>query len=188
MKNSMYTYSLRQGLAKQLSNLAQRLSISPQTLIEGIVEEYLHGHTPSKKFTEQRAFTRVQVKVPALVYTQDESGSYGRYQAARLLNITPGGVAIACKEGKLCGRVASDYEGELPFELMFSISNDMYPIWFKCKSKRVQFKGPEVLIGAEIMESDKASKAQLQEIYEQSFCEEQICIIPTVNKHSQCTS
>ena len=169
MKPQPLTYSIRQGLAKQLSRLAQKLSISPQILLESIIEKYLLEHHTKYNRVEKRAFSRVPVGVPALVYMENEAGSYGRYQAAHLKDIAPGGIGLSCTEGKFCGRVASEYAKGLSFELMFSLPESKHPIWFKCKSKRVQLVENGIHIGAEITEADGASKSQLTALYETSY-------------------
>ncbi len=157
-------------LAKALVDAAEELNKSPQSLLEGLVDQYIARHKAFRDGTsERRSFARMQISLPAIVYVEDSEGNAVRYQPATIRDVSPGGLGFTCGGKKLCGKMADDCHIGFTFELIFSLSDEMQPVRFRCRSQRVELVGEELLVGAVIEEADPVGNQLYQQVFEQGL-------------------
>ncbi|MBG0789714.1 MAG: PilZ domain-containing protein [Desulfovibrionaceae bacterium] len=165
------TYSLSGELAEALEIMAAKVDSSPEALLESIVAQYAgrHGGLPDGA-EERRAFPRVDISIPAMVYIEEDGEASVRYQPARIRDVSPGGMRIVCSGRKLCGRLASDFAPDVEFDVIFSFSEDMKPIRFRCRAARMEVVAEELHIGTRIVSSDAEGGALYDKIVSSGLC------------------
>lgn len=157
-------------LAQDLAAAAEDLDTSAQSLLEGMVDQFVSRHKLCRsQGGERRSFARLQISLPAIVYVEDSEGNAVRYQPAMIRDVSPSGLGFSCGGKKLCGRVAEECHTGVTFELIFSLSDEMQPVRFKCRSQRVEVVDDELLVGAVIEEADPVGNQLFQKVFEQSL-------------------
>ena len=157
-------------LAEDLKAAADEINSSPQALLEGLVDQFVARHKAFKSGSdERRSFARMQISLPAIVYVEDSEGNAVRYQPATIRDISPSGLGFSCGGKKLCGRLADECYTGFTFELIISLSDEMQPVRFRCRSQRVQLVGDELMVGAVIEEADPVGNQLYQKVYEQGL-------------------
>lgn len=163
MGEDIRKYCINNELALKLERVAAELGMSTQLVLEGILEQYVARRAMARdNGDESRTFARMRLSLPAMVYFEDESGVYGRYQSATIRDISPNGLGVSCSGLRFCGKLVNEQGSDFPFELMFSVSERMIPIRFKCRSRRVEVVGEELHVGATIEGTDPESNELLQ--------------------------
>ena len=161
------TYRIEGKLAEALESAAKEIKTSPQSLLEGLVDQFVARHKVFRNgVDERRSFARMQISLPAIVYVEDSEGNAVRYQPAVIRDVSPGSLGFSCGGKKLCGRMAEDCHAGFGFELIFSLSDEMQPVRFKCRSQRVELVGDELLVGAVIEEADPVGNQLYQKVFE----------------------
>lgn len=167
---SQKKYSVDGDLARRLDVIAAKSEFSPDELLKSIVGQYVNRHESSQEGEERRAFRRVDISIPAMIYVEEDGGTSVRYQPATIRDVSPGGMRVVCSGRKLCGRLASEYSPDLMFEVIFSFSEQMRPMRFRCKAARIELVGEELHIGARIIESGAEGRELYQKIVESDLC------------------
>lgn len=164
-------YRVSGELAESLEIMAAKVDSSPEILLTSIVSQYLgrHAGLPEGE-AERRAFKRVDISIPAMIYLEEEGDVSVLYQAASIRDVSPGGMRVVCSGRKLCGRLASEYAAAVEFDVIFSFSEDMKPVRFRCKSARMEIMDEELHIGARIIGSDAEGKALYDRIVCSDLC------------------
>ena len=164
-------YCVAGDLARRLEIIAGKIESTPDNLLTSLVDQYVSRHVDfSADRDERRAFKRVDISIPAMIYVEEEGGAAVRYQPANIRDVSPGGMRVVCSGIKLCGRLASEYSNDMQFEVIFSFSEDMKPIRFRCKALRIELKNDELHIGARIIESDAEGQELYQRIVSSDLC------------------
>lgn len=168
MKTTDYTYKTSDQTGRRLEKAAEEMGIGAQELLEGIVDQYLYYRDLSKIHgSDQRAFNRMHLSIPAMVYVMDISGTHGKYQAATIRDISHKGLGISCKASAFGGSLGNRDADTLNFEIFFSIDEEKFPLRFSCKAKRIDPIGDELHVGAIFEMTDPASNDMLRCLLEQ---------------------
>lgn len=166
------SYSLSGELAETLEIMAAKVDSTPEVLLKSIVAQYVgqHGGLP-EGVEERRAFARVDISIPAMIYVEEDGGASVLYQPASIRDVSPGGMRVVCSGRKLCGRLASDFAADFEFDVIFSFSEEMRPVRFRCRSVRMEIVDEELHIGARIISSDGDGKALYDRIVGSALCD-----------------
>jgi hypothetical protein len=163
-------YLVSGELAESLEIMAAKVDSTPEALLASIVSQYLGRHVVPEGAEERRAFRRVDISIPAILYLEEDGKASVRYQPANIRDVSPGGMRVVCSGRKLCGRLASEYASGLEFEVIFSFSEDMKPVRFRCKSVRMEVVNKDLHIGARIIGSDAEGKAMYDRVVDSDLC------------------
>lgn len=165
------SYSLSGDVAEALEILAAKVDAEPEALLKSIVTQYVgqHGGLPEGS-EERRAFRRVEISIPAMLYVEEDGEASVLYQPARICDVSPGGMRLVCAGRKLCGRLVTDFAADLEFDVIFSFSEEMKPVRFRCRSVRMELVDEELHIGARIIASDGEGKALYDKIVGSGLC------------------
>ena len=165
------SYSLSGELAETLEVMAAKVDTTPEALLKSIVAQYVghQGELPEGR-EERRAFPRVDISIPAMLYVEEDGEASVLYQPARIRDVSPGGMRVVCSGRKLCGRMASDFAADFEFDVIFSFSEDMRPVRFRCRAARMEVVDEELHIGARIVSSDGEGKALYDKIVNSGLC------------------
>ena len=151
--------------------MAAKADSTPEALLKSIVRQYMGRHAgPPKGQEERRAFKRLDISIPAMIYFEEDGESSVLYQPATIRDVSPGGMRVACVGRKLCGRLASELSGTLEFDVIFSFSDEMEPVRFRCRSARMEVVEEELHIGARIIGSDAEGKVLYEKIAASDLC------------------
>ncbi len=153
-------------LARRLEHSAEEIGIEAQVLLEGLVDQFLSRRESAQRGGEHRAFARMSLSLPAMMYFEDKAGGYGRYLAATVRDISPQGLGITCRDQSFGDGVTSVRGGGFGFDIMFSVSGDMPPVRFRCRSRRIDVVDDAVHIGAVIEFADQESTDQIERLIE----------------------
>ena len=163
-------YLVSGELAESLETMAAKVDSTPEALLTSIVSQYLGRNVVPEGAGERRAFRRVDISIPAMIYLEEDGEASVLYQPASIRDVSPGGMRVVCSGRKLCGRLASDYASGLEFDVIFSFSEDMKPVRFRCRSTRMEIVDEELHIGARIIGSDAEGKAMYDRIVDSELC------------------
>lgn len=168
---SQNKYYLSGELAKRLEIIAGEVDSTPEDLLKSIVCQYVGRHSGFlKSCDERRAFKRVDISIPAMVYLEEDGESSVRYQPAHIRDVSPGGMRVVCSGRKLGGRLASDCGTDFEFEVIFTFSEDMNPVRFRCRAVRLEVVEDEFHIGSRIIGSDVEGRDLYDRIVSSSLC------------------
>lgn len=163
-------YSISGELAESLEVMAAKVESTPEALLKSIVAQYLGKDEVPPEGEERRAFKRVDISIPAMIYVEEDGDASVLYQPATIRDVSPGGLRVVCAGRKLCGRLVSDFAVGLEFDVIFSFSEDMKPVRFRCKSARMEVEGEELHVGARIIGSDAEGKALYDKVVDSDLC------------------
>ncbi|GFM33181.1 PilZ domain-containing protein [Desulfovibrio subterraneus] len=167
MKTINYTYKISNEIGRRLECAAEEMGIASQELLDGIVDQFLYYRELSKTHgSDQRAFNRMHLSLPAMIYMKDTNGTHGKYQAATIRDISHIGLGLSCKDTAFGGTLRNSNSDTLDFEVFFSIGEDRLPLRFNCKAKRIDALGDELHVGAIFEMTDLDSKERLRSLLE----------------------
>lgn len=169
--SSQKEYCVAGELAEKLEIIAAEVASSPEELLRSIVSQFVGRHTGfADSDSERRAFERVDISIPAMLYVEEDGGASVRYQPASIRDVSPGGMRVVCTGSSLCGRLISDFSADFEFEVIFSFSEEMKPVRFRCRAARIEVLEEELHIGARIVGSDAEGQALYQRIVNSDLC------------------
>jgi hypothetical protein len=136
---------------------AERQTIS--AVIETILYNYLKGKKALNSLEhEKRKYTRKQVSLPAFI--MDASLQAKEFKTGKVLDISLGGIRLSIPRGMNMSVCTDDEAIEL--HIIFTLPEATQPINVKCKPHRVSECGPDIHVGAAIVDSDFQSYQTLQ--------------------------
>lgn len=164
-------YTISGKLAERLEIMAAKAGSTPESLLKSVVSQYLGRHFGFPEgMEERRAFKRLDISIPAMLYYEEDGDSSVLYQPASIRDVSPGGMRVACAGRKLCGRLAAELSAELEFDIIFAFSEEMEPVRFRCRSVRMEIVEEELHIGARIVGSDAEGRAMYEKIAASNLC------------------
>lgn len=154
---------LPEKLSNALDIEADRLELSVDSLIEGLVKKFLEkqsvsfGDIPGD---ERRSSPRVKIKQSAILYFKTDNGKYGLYKSGDLKDIAQGGVLVECDASVSSGDL---FKSGSEFELIFQIKDGQPPLRMLCKVCRVMQTENKTKLGVAFTQSDEESHKTLIE-------------------------
>lgn len=156
-------YVIPDNLAAEIESVADRMGKDPVELLETLVRQFLGRYKLMHSAnSERRAFLRMSVSIPAVVYVEEEDGAV-RYQSALIKDVSPCGIRLVCASRKRCGQKMAGSLSGVTFEIIFAYAEGMEPIRFKCEIQRVEEIGDDLHVGASILRTSPEG----QRLYDQ---------------------
>lgn len=157
---------LPEKVANALALEAERLEISTDSLVEGLIKNFLKKLNIDHEtaiVSERRTSPRVQIKESAILYFKTDNGKYGLYKSGDLKDIAPGGVLVECEAG-----ISSKdlFQTGSEFELIFQLQESATPLHMLCKICRVMQNDKKTEIGVAFTQSDEESQKILMNFFE----------------------
>ena len=155
------TIELPEKLSNALDMEADRLEISTDSLIEGLIKKFLGKQSVSLDEIpgdERRSSPRLKIKQSAILYFKTDNGRYGLYKSGDLKDIAQGGVLIECDAS--IGNVDLFKSGS-EFELIFQLQEAQPPLRMLCTVCRVIQNETKTKLGVSFTQSDEESHKSL---------------------------
>lgn len=154
---------LPEKLSNALDIEADRLEITVDSLVEGLIKRFLEKQSVSLDEVpgdERRSSPRMKIKQSAILYFKTDNGRYGLYKSGDLKDIAQGGVLVECD--------ASVSNGELfktgsEFELIFQLEDGQPPLRILCMVCRVTKTESKTRMGVSFTQSDEETHKNLLE-------------------------
>lgn len=154
---------LPEKLSNALDIEADRLEISIDSLVEGLVKKFLEKQSVSLDEIpgdERRSSPRVKIKQSAILYFKTDNGRYGLYKSGDLKDIAQGGVLVECDASVSSGDL---FKTGSEFELIFQLQDGQPPLRMLCKVCRVMQTESKTKMGVSFTQSDEESHKTLLE-------------------------
>lgn len=154
---------LPEKLSNALDVEADRLEISIDSLVEGLIKKFLEKQSVSLDGIpgdERRSSPRVKIKQSAILYFKTDNGKYGLYKSGDLKDIAQGGVLVECDASVSSGDL---FKSGSEFELIFQIQEGQPPLRMLCKVCRVMQSENKTKMGVSFTQSDEESHKTLME-------------------------
>lgn len=154
---------LPEKLSNALDVEADRLEISVDSLVEGLVKKFLQKQSVSIDEIpgdERRSSPRLKIKQSAILYFKTDNGKYGLYKSGDLKDIAQGGVLVECDASVSSGDL---FKSGSEFELIFQIQEGQPPLRMLCKVCRVTQSENKTRMGVTFTQSDEESHKTLME-------------------------
>lgn len=157
------TIELPEKLSSALHTEADRLEISLDSLLEGLVKKFLEKqnvYLAEIPGDDRRSSPRIKIKQSAILYFKTDNGRYGLYKSGDLKDIAQGGVMLECDTGVSGGDL---FKAGSEFELIFQIHDGQPPLRMLCKVCRVMQTESKTQMGVAFARSDDESHKTLLE-------------------------
>lgn len=154
---------LPEKLSNALDVEADRLEISIDSLIEGLVKKFLEKQSVNLDEIpgdERRSSPRLKIKQSAILYFKTDNGRYGLYKSGDLKDIAQGGVLVECDASVNSGDL---FKTGSEFELIFQLQDGHPPLRVQCKVCRVIQSESKTKMGVAFTQSDEESHRTLLE-------------------------
>jgi hypothetical protein len=154
---------LPEKLSAALDIEADRLEISMDSLVEGLVKKFLEKQSVSLDEIpgdDRRSSPRMKIKQPAILYFKTDNGRYGLYKSGDLKDIAQGGVLVECDASVSGGEL---FRTGSEFELIFQLQDGQQPLRLLCKVCRIMQTESKTKMGVAFTQSDEESHRTLLE-------------------------
>lgn len=152
---------LPEKLSNALDIEADRLEISIDSLVEGLVKKFLEKQSVSLDEIpgdDRRSSPRMKIKQSAILYFKTDNGKYGLYKSGDLKDIAQGGVMVECDASVSSGEL---FKSGSEFELIFQLHEGQPPLRMLCKVCRVMQTETKTKMGVAFTQSDDESHKTL---------------------------
>lgn len=157
------TIELPEKLSNALDIEADRLEISIDSLVEGLIKRFLEKQSVSLDELpgdERRSSPRYKIKQSAILYFKTDNGKYGLYKSGDLKDIAQGGVLVECDASVSSGDL---FKSGSEFELIFQLEEGQAPLRMLCKVCRVMQTESKTKMGVVFTQSDEDTHRTLIE-------------------------
>lgn len=154
---------LPEQLGRALGSEADRLEMTVDSLVEGLVKKFLQKQKVEMEQSlddERRTAPRLKIKQSAILYFKTDNGRYGLYKSGDLKDIAQGGVLVECDTSVSNGDL---FRSGAEFELIFQLQEGQPPLRMQCKVCRVMQSENKTRMGVAFANADEDNHKTLLE-------------------------
>ncbi len=157
------TIELPEKLSRALDVEADRMEMTVDSLVEGLVKKFLQKQSVNvdeQLEDDRRSAPRLKIKQSAILYFKTDNGRYGLYKSGDLKDIAQGGVLVECDNSVSNGDL---FKTGSEFELIFQVQEGQPPLRMQCKVCRVTQTESKTRMGVAFSQPDPENHQVLLE-------------------------
>lgn len=158
---SRLSIELPEELSSALEREAERLEISLNSLVEGLIKKFLQKQAAAlekAQAAERRSTQREPLAQSAVLHFEADNGLYGLYRSGDMKNIALDGALLEC-ETNISDRDLFRIGSE--FELIFQPGEGLHPLHVWCRVRRATQAKGRMRLGVAFARLDAESRKTL---------------------------
>jgi hypothetical protein len=161
---SKISIELSENTVTALEREANRLEISLDSLVEGLIRKFLQkqGLMPEEeeRKNERRHSPREKFTQSAVLYFKTNDGLYGLYRSGDLKNLALDSALVECETD--VGN-SDPFRAGTEFDLIFQLKEEQQPLRIMCKVRRVTRAVSKIRMGVSFLQQDDETRKILLE-------------------------
>jgi hypothetical protein len=154
---------LPESMITALEREADRLDLSPDSLVEGLIKKFLQKWevlVEEEQKKERRHAPREKFIQSAVLYFKTNDDLYGLYRSGDLKNLALDSALVECEADMSNSDL---FRAGTEFDLIFQLKEEQQPLRIVCKIRRVTRAVSKIRMGVSFLQQDDETRGILRE-------------------------